>query len=130
MHPIAVLVHVLGDLAVGTERSGEDEADVVLDQDVAGAVPHAGLQARVGDRDEAPQGPIVRGGLLGVGDPEFDVVDALEREEVLRLGGGIGVYDGTRLVGGTACDGLSHRASPWLAPMLRRASILVPSWGE
>ena len=129
MHPVAVFVHVLGDLAVRTEGCREHEADVVLDQDIAGAVPHAGLQARVGDRGEAPQGPIVGGRLLGVGDPELDVVDALEGEEVLRLGGCIGVDDGTRLVGGAASDGLSHRASPWLAPMLRRASILVPDRG-
>ena len=116
VHAVAVLVDVLRDLAVGAERRGEDEADVVLDQHVAGAVPNAGLQARVSDGGEAPQGPIVGGRLLGVGDPELDVVDALEGQEILCFVGGIRIDHGASLVGGTAGDRLSHRASPWRAP--------------
>ena len=108
MHAVAVLVHVLRDLAAGCQRRGEDEPDVVLDQHVAGSITDAGLQPRVGDRGEAPQGPIVGGRLLGVADPELDVVDAFEGEEILRLAGGVGIDDGSRLVGGAARDGLCH----------------------
>ena len=76
---------VLGDLAVRTEGAGEDDRDVVLPHDVAGPVADAGLEARVGDRREAPQRAEVVRPPAGVADPELDVVDAVERQEVLRL---------------------------------------------
>ena len=74
-------------LAVRRDGRGEDEADVVLDHHVAGPVADPGLEAGIGDRREPPQGPEVVRRLLGVAHPELDVVDALERQEVGRLGG-------------------------------------------
>ena len=56
---VAVLADVLGDLAVGRERRGQDDRDVVLAHDVAGPVADAGLEPGEGDRGEAPQGPEV-----------------------------------------------------------------------
>jgi len=100
---------MLGDLALGPERRGEDEADVVLDHDEAGPIPNAGLESRVGHRREAPQRAVIVCGLLRVADPELDVVHAVERQEVLRLGVGILVDVGARLVGGTAGDRVGHR---------------------
>ena len=43
---VAVGADVLGDLAVGRERRGEHEPDVVLDHDVARPVADLGLEAR------------------------------------------------------------------------------------
>ena len=104
---------VLGDLAVGRQRRGEHEPDVVLDHDVARPVADLRLEAAEGDRREAPQGAVVGGRLAGVADPELDVVDALERQEVGRLGVGVRVDPGAGLVGGAARDrSRSSRVSP------------------
>ena len=105
---VAVRADVLGDLAVRGERCREHEPDVVLDHHVAGPVADLRLEAAEGDRREAPQGPVVGGGLAGVADPELDVVDALERQEVRGLGVGVRVDPGAGLVGGTAGDRLGH----------------------
>ena len=110
-----MLADVLGDLAVGGQRRGEHEPDVVLDHHVAGPVADLGLEAAERDRREAPQGAVVGGRLAGVADPELDVVDALERQEVGGLGVGVRVDPGARLVGGAARDGLGHRSSPLLS---------------
>ena len=105
---VAVRADVLGDLAVRRQRRGEHEPDVVLDHHVAGAVADLRLEAAEGDRREAPQGAVVGGGLAGVADPELDVVDAVERQEVGGLGVGVRVDPGTGLVGGTAGDRVGH----------------------
>ena len=107
-----MLADVLGDLAVGRERRGEHEPDVVLDHDVARPVADLRLEAAEGDRGEAPERPVVGGRLAGVAHPELDVVDALERQEVGRLVVGARVDAGARLVGGAAPDGIRHRMSP------------------
>ena len=109
---VAVGPDVLGDLAVRGQRRREHEADVVLDHDVAGPVADLGLETAVGDRGEAPQRPVVRRRLAGVADPELDVVDALERQEVGSLGVGVRVDPGARLVGGALRDDLRHRGLP------------------
>ena len=98
---VAVRADVLGDLAVGRQRRREHEPDVVLDHDVARPVADLRLEAAEGDRREAPQGAVVGRGLAGVADPELDVVDALERQEVGGLGVGVRVDPGAGLVGGT-----------------------------
>ena len=105
---VAVSMDVLGDLAVRRQGAGQHDRDVVLAHDVARPVPDAGLEARVGDRGEAPERPEVVRGLAGVADPELDVVDALEGQEVLRLGVGILVDVGASLVGGPTGQRLGH----------------------
>src|SRR6185369_159316 len=121
-HAVAVPVHVLCDLAVGREGAGHDEGDVVPTEDIRDAIADAGLQARVGDRGEAPQRPVVVGRLLGVPDPELDVVDAVQGQEVLRLLVGVLVEVGAGLIGGALGDGVAgnrvgHRtAAPVLQP--------------
>ncbi len=84
---VAVGVDVVGDLGVGAERGGQDEADLSLLEDVGGAVAVAGLRACVGDQRHAEGGAVEVGGLAGVADVELDVVGALEGEEVGGLGG-------------------------------------------
>ena len=74
---VAVVVDVAGDLGVGAEGGGEDEADLALLEDVAGAVAMAGLGACVGDQRHAEGGAVEVGGLAGVADVELDVVGAL-----------------------------------------------------
>src|SRR5829696_2379351 len=61
-------------------------------------VANLGLEPRKRGRCEAPQGAVVVRRLARVADPELDVVDALERQEVLRLRIGILVDNGARLV--------------------------------
>ena len=110
---VAVRADVLGDLAVGRQRRGEHEPDVVLDHDVAGAVANLRLEPAERDRREAPQCPVVGGSLAGVADPELDVVDALERQEVFGLGVGVRVDPGAGLVGrATPIGSVSSRVSP------------------
>jgi len=79
-------------------RAREHEPDPALLEDVRGAVARAGLEAGVGDLAEAEGVHVVVGGLERVADVELDVVDAVERHEVvLRLAAGGG--GGGRLLG-------------------------------
>ena len=83
---VAVLVDVAGDVGVGAEGGGEDEADLALLEDVAGAVALTGLRAGVGDERHAKRGTVEVGGLAGVAYVELDVVGALEgRKSVVWL---------------------------------------------
>ena len=93
---VAVGGVVLGDLVAGRQRAGEDEADAALLQDVRRAVAQPGLEAGVGDLPEAERAGVEVRGLPGVADPQLDVVDAVERHEVL---GGVGCGDGLRAHG-------------------------------
>ena len=79
-HAVAVAGHVAGDLVVGLEGGGEDEADVPLAQQVAGLAPRAGLRTAVGDLVEAEEQAVVGRGLAGVAHPELDVIDLPDRE--------------------------------------------------
>ena len=85
MDTVAVLVDVAGDLGVGAEGGGKNEADFALLEDVAGTIPLAGLGAGVGDERHAKGSAVEVSGLTGVADVELDVVGALEGQEV---GGG------------------------------------------
>ena len=119
---------VLGDLAVRGQRRGEHEADVVLDHDVAGPVADLGLEAAERDRREAPQRAVVGGGLAGVADPELDVVDALEWQEVVGLGVGVRVDPGAGLVGGaTRYRSASSRVSPAVGGV-GAATLAIPCY--
>ena len=103
--PVTVLAHVLGDLPVRSERCGQHDPDVVLLHDVAGPIADPGLEAAEGDRREAPQGTEVGGCLAGVADPELDVVDAVEGQEVLGLVERAAVDPRAGLVGVVGGDG-------------------------
>ena len=63
---VSVLVDVAGDLGVGAERGGEDEADFALLKDVAGAVAEAGFGAGVGDERHAKGGAVEVCGLAAL----------------------------------------------------------------
>ena len=82
------------------ERAREDEIDVTLAEHVRRAVADAGLRPRVSVAVEAEGVLVVVGALLGVADPELDVVPALERHLVGRghgwivLGGRLRSGDG------------------------------------
>ena len=122
---------VLGDLAVRRQGAGQDERDVVPAHHVADPVADPGLEPGIGDRGEAPQRPEVVGRLLGVADPELDVVDALERQEVLGLVVGVLVDDGAGLVGGAAGDRVGHAAGlPAVRRRRRRAARPGPTATE
>ncbi len=84
---VAVGVHVAGDLGVGAEGGGEDEADFSLLEDVGGAVAVAGLRACVRDQGHAEGRAIEVGRLACVADVELDVVGTFEGEKIVALGG-------------------------------------------
>ena len=71
------------DLVVGVEGRLEDEGDGILLDDVGADVAGAGLKARVGDLLEAEAGGIEGSSLLGVSDPEGDMVESLVVSDVL-----------------------------------------------
>ena len=122
---VAVFFDVAGDLAVGAEGGGKDEADFALLEDVAGAVALAGLGPGVGDERHAKGGAVEVGGLAGVADVELDVVGALEGQEVggggFRSGQSWGVccHGGVLRFGGRRCTAdaamrIVHRREDWL----------------
>ena len=96
----------------GVSGAVKHETDVVLDHQVRGAIAHLRLQPGEGNRSEAPQRTVIGRRLAGVAHPELDVVDALERQEVLRLGVRVGVDVRAGLVGRAADEGLGHRLPP------------------
>ena len=87
LHAVAVARDVLADLVSRHERAGQHDPDPSLLEHVRGTIAHAGLQAGVGDLLEAQVLDPERRGLQRVADIELHVVDAVERHEVIRLGG-------------------------------------------
>ncbi|MDF2754385.1 MAG: hypothetical protein K0S82_2768 [Gaiellaceae bacterium] len=75
----------LGDLVLGAEAARQDEADVALLEHVGRTVADARLGARVRGAGEPERLLVVVGRLLGVADPELDVVPALQRHEVRHV---------------------------------------------
>ena len=107
-----MLADVLRDLAIRGQGRREHEADPVLDHDVARPVADLRLEAAERDGREAPQRPVVGRRLPGVPDPEFHVVDAVDRQEIGGLGIRVGIHAGARLVGGPTGQRLGHVTSP------------------
>jgi len=64
------------DLVVGVQGRLEDEGDSVLLDDMGADITVSGLETTVGDLLEAEAGAVERGGLLGVADPEDDMVES------------------------------------------------------
>ena len=85
LHAVAVLGDVRADLVAGNERAGQDDPDAALLEDVRRAVAHAGLQAGVGHLGEPERADPIGRGLQRVADIKLDVVDAVERHEVIGL---------------------------------------------
>ena len=90
---VAVPVDVVGDdpslvAQIRPDRRGQHEPDLVLLEQVAGAVADPGLGPSIPDQLESEGGAVVVAGLLGVPDPELDVVGAVDGEGVARGGGG------------------------------------------
>ena len=71
------------DLVVGVQGRLEDECDGILLDDVRADVAVAVLEAAVGDLLEAEAGGVVGSCLLGVSDPEDDMVESLVVSDVL-----------------------------------------------
>src|SRR5829696_6244410 len=67
----------------GPQGAGQHQPDQPLPDHPGGAVTQAGLAAGVGDRAVAEPGAVEMGRLLGVADPQLDVVDAEQGEGVL-----------------------------------------------
>ena len=84
-HPVAVPQHVGRDRSVRTQRTREDESDLVLLDEVARAVAHARLGSAVADQLKAECRLVLVGRLLRVADVELDVVGAVDREDVVRF---------------------------------------------
>jgi hypothetical protein len=74
---------VLGDLAIGAQRGGEDEPDLLLLEHVAGAVPRPRLRSAVGDELVAEGSLVVVRCLLRVADPELDEIRPVDRKGVV-----------------------------------------------
>ena len=83
-----------------------DETNLVLLEHVAHAVANAGLRACVRRAAEAERMLVVVGGLLGVPDPELDVIPTVERHEVLCHG-----CDSTAVVAGVAAAAFDGETS-------------------
>src|SRR5206468_3854040 len=82
------------------QSARHDEPDVVLLQDVRGAVADARLRAGVRHAVEAEGALVEVGGLLRIAHPELEVVPALDRHEVLSAHDRI-------LTGGSPSPGLA-----------------------
>ena len=79
---IAMLGREAADVAVGADAAREHEPDVALLEHIGGAVADARLGAGVRDPLEAEGVLVPVGRLLGVADPQLEVVPALQGHEV------------------------------------------------
>jgi len=85
---ISVMLVVLAHLVVsGLEGGLEDIADFSIADDVRDNVSVSGLEALVGDVLESHSGGVVRSSLLGVSNPEFNVIEAVEHSNSGTLSG-------------------------------------------
>ncbi len=82
-HAVAVPRLVARDLVVLVQRRREDEADVALLEHVGRAVADAGLRPRVRRARESHRVLVEVRGLLGVPDPELEVVPAEHGHEIV-----------------------------------------------
>ena len=82
-HAVAVQPDVIGDRMIGRQRRGQHEADLVLHQDVRGAVARAGLRPAIGRQAESERGAVIVRRLARVAHVELHVVGAVERKEIL-----------------------------------------------
>ena len=80
---VAVARVVLADLVARRQRAGQHDPDAPLLEHERDAVAHARLEPGVGDLLEAERLAVEVGRLGGVADPQLDVVDAVQRHEVL-----------------------------------------------
>src|SRR5437764_195061 len=71
------------------QGSGQDEADLVLHEHVAGAVASAGFGAAIGGELEAEGGAVEMRGLTRVAYVKLDMIGAIQRKEILLNGGGM-----------------------------------------
>ncbi len=81
---VAVLEDELSDRVVGGERGGQDESDVPLLEHVRSQVSMPGFQAAIAGRGESERPRVIRRRLLGIADVELQMVDALDRAEILH----------------------------------------------
>jgi hypothetical protein len=79
---VAVRAREAGELAVAAQPARQDEADVLLLEDVRRPVADTRLRAGIRGRREAEGVLVVEGGLLRIPDVELEVVPAFDREEV------------------------------------------------
>ena len=85
---ISVMLVVLTHLAVvGLEGGLEDIADFSITDNVRADISVSSLEALVGDVLESHSGGVVRSSLLGVSNPEFNVIEAVEHSNSGTLSG-------------------------------------------
>jgi len=82
LHTVAVGTREAGDLAVRAETARQDEANVVLLEDVRGAVPNTGFRPCVRGFRETEGVLVEEGGLLGIADVKLEVIPPVDRHEV------------------------------------------------
>ena len=82
LHTVAVQTREVADLVAAPQRARDDEADLVLLEDVARAIAHTGLRPRVRGAPEAERVLVVVRRLLRVPDPQLDVVPPVEGHEI------------------------------------------------
>ena len=113
---VAVACTRARNLVSGMQRTGDDKADLPLLQDVARPVADACLRPGVGGASEPECLLVVEGCLLGVPDPELDVIPAVERHEVLAH-----ERESTAVVAGVAAAASTAETSS--SERLRRCSF-------
>ena len=74
-----MLMNVLGDWMFRPNWRGQDKLDLILANDVAGAISHTGFRSTVGQRLKTERALIKMRRLFGVTDVKLDVVCPFER---------------------------------------------------
>mmetsp|Transcript_19254 Transcript_19254/g.29532 ORF Transcript_19254/g.29532 Transcript_19254/m.29532 type:complete len:368 (+) Transcript_19254:150-1253(+) len=95
---VSVLVVVGGEILVSSrvQRGSEGKDDSSLSHNVGGEFSVSSLESLVGEVLEAESGAVEGSGLLGVANPEPNVVESMEDSDFGSLGGFFVVHDAKR----------------------------------
>src|SRR6266403_5886129 len=77
-----MFMNVTGDRMTRPKRRCQNKRDLVLPDNITGAIPHARFRSTIGQRLKTERALIKVGHLFGVTDMKFDVICALERKKI------------------------------------------------
>jgi len=105
-HAVTVTGDVFGDGVARTERTAQDEPEIVLSDRIRDAVVNARLGSAVGDQLETKRRTIIMRGLLGIADVEFEMIES----KILQCGGECRVHMHSFAVPGAALCAKGRRS--------------------
>src|SRR5439155_26512730 len=81
-HAVAMFMNVIGGRMSCSHRRGQNKRDLVLPDQIAGTLSHAGFRSAVGHRLKTQRALVKVRRLLGVTGVKLDVICTFERQKI------------------------------------------------